>query len=189
MLIYYPTPDGMRGRVSGGPIATCRRGETNRSSRGGGGRRVQDRDGLTASAVLCHVCPRAIGQALPDLGPHNHPVASADVFYLVIHWQDLYTADLWEKETLKQDRCCLVPSFFSSFFFFFPPLTCLCGLCQCNAVQYGPVRKNILWQNCLTCNSVMAWLNYTASLAIAVLCECVCVRAVDQSVAHNRALQ
>lgn len=75
------------------------------------------RRGLTASAVLRHVRPRAIGQALPDLGPHDHPVASADVLYLVIHWQDLHTADLWEKETLKHDRCSLVPIFF--FFFFF----------------------------------------------------------------------
>lgn len=81
------------------------------------------RRGLTASAVLRHVRPRAIGQALPDLGPHDHPVASADVLYLVIHWQDLHTADLWEKETLKHDRCSLVLFFSSSSFF--PPLDLL----------------------------------------------------------------
>lgn len=56
--------------------------------------------------------------------------------------------------------------------FFFsplPPLTCLDTLCQCIAVQCRPVWKNMQWQNSLICNSVIGWLNYPASLEIALL--------------------
>lgn len=44
--------------------------------------------------MLAQIGPSAIGQTLPDLWSDNHPVASADVLYLVVYWQHLHTADL-----------------------------------------------------------------------------------------------
>lgn len=49
---------------------------------------------LTASAVLAQIGPSAIGQTLPDLGSRNHPVAPADVLYLIVYWEHLHAADL-----------------------------------------------------------------------------------------------
>lgn len=49
---------------------------------------------LTASAALAQIGPSAVGQTLPDLGSHNHPVAPADVLYLIVYWENLHTANL-----------------------------------------------------------------------------------------------
>lgn len=49
---------------------------------------------LTASAELVNVSPGAIGEALSDLGPHNNSASSTDIFYFIVHWQYLHTADL-----------------------------------------------------------------------------------------------
>lgn len=54
--------------------------------------------GLTASAVQRHVRPGAVGQALPDLGSHDHTVSSADVLDFIIHRQNLDAADLGDKQ-------------------------------------------------------------------------------------------
>lgn len=52
-----------------------------------------------------HVRPCAVGQALPDLGSHDHTVSSADVLDFIIHRQNLNTADLGgergQTETLR----------------------------------------------------------------------------------------
>ena len=61
--------------------------------------RADELTGLTASAVLQHVRPRAVGQALPDLGSHDHAVPSADVLDFIIHRQNLHAADLGDERT------------------------------------------------------------------------------------------
>lgn len=49
---------------------------------------------LTASADLAQIGPSAVGQTFPDLGSHDHPVAPADVFYLIVYGEYLHTSDL-----------------------------------------------------------------------------------------------
>lgn len=49
---------------------------------------------LTTSAVLAQISPCAVGQTLPDLGSHDHPVAPADVLYLIVYREHLHTANL-----------------------------------------------------------------------------------------------
>lgn len=52
--------------------------------------------------MLRHVRPCAVGQALPDLGSHDHTVSSADVLDFIIHRQNLDTADLGDNEDRRR---------------------------------------------------------------------------------------